>query len=163
MLRFLDTRKERFTPLAAGNRFTSASGFMLKFILGTTPPAREIVPSSRRIFRLYRLGLIGLAAAIVFWGAASRLSYYHRHPTHEQRASVLRLWIEIRHHLSSIAPRHGTRFATVTSQAIFCSTQPYSGVDCCAVPVARTLTRSVPLSASLIPFRSPPFHAFLPA
>lgn len=156
MLRSFNARKERLNKLSAGNRITNVRSVTLKAIFGMRMPARSTLSSLRRTFRPYCFGLIALAAAIVFWGAASRLSYYHFHPDREQRASVLRLWIEIRYDFGPVTSRHGIRLAPVTSQALSIPAQLRCSVGCAdarAVPVS---VRRFSLSASLVPLRSPP-------
>lgn len=163
MLRSFNTRKEWLNKLSAGNRIANGRSVMLRAILGMRMSAQSILSSLQRAFRPYRFGLIGLAAAIVFWGAASRLSYYHCHPTAEQRASVLRLWIEIRHDFRPAPSRHGIRLAPVTAQALSIHAQPRCDAGSAGTRTVPVQVRLFSLSVSLNPLRSPPAGQYLSA
>lgn len=136
---------------------------MRKVVLRMRTPARNQFPLWKQILRPHCLGLIGLGLAVVFLGAAYKLSLYHPHPAPSMRASVVKLWIETRHPHIPAAARRGIRFAPVTPQAISSLVRPLPALGRAAACSLGWLTRRVASLAFLIPVRSPPPHRFLPA
>ena len=136
---------------------------MRKVVLRMRTQAQSRLSMGRQILRPYSLGLIGLGLAVVFLGAAYKLSLYHRHSAPSMRASVVKLWIETRHPHIRPAARRGTRFAPVTPQAISSHVRPLPALGRAAACSLGGLTLRIASLAFLIPFRSPPTHRFLPA
>jgi hypothetical protein len=112
--------------------------------------------SLKQRFRPCALGIIGLAIAVVLWGAGYKLSLYHRHATRSP-VPVAKLWIESRNASVTAASRFKAKSHLVPdSQAFSVPTQrlPHlSRAVACILPVC---TRGVAHFDFLIPFRSPP-------
>ena len=122
---------------------------------------RCVYPLWRQIFRPCALGIIGLAIAVVLWGAAYNLSLYHRHAT-PSSVTVAKLWIESRNASVTVASRFKAKSHLVPgSQAFSVPIQRlphFSHAVACILPVC---TRGVAHFDFRIPFRSPPPPRFL--
>jgi hypothetical protein len=117
--------------------------------------------SSKRRLSPCALEIIGLAIAVVVWGAGYKLSLYHRHATLSS-APVAKLWIESRNASVSAASRFKAKSHLVPgSQAFSVPIQRlphFSRTVACILPVC---TRGVAHFDFRIQFRSPPPSRFL--
>lgn len=113
-------------------------------------------PSLKQIFRPCALGTLGLAIAVVLWGAGYKLSLYHRHPT-PSPVPVAKLWIESRNASLAVASGLKAKPHLVSSSQAFINPiqrlphHSHAGVCMLSVP-----TRDIAYLGFLIPFRSPP-------
>lgn len=152
--------KELFDDLSARSPLTVIARAALRRILRMRTQVRCVYPSWRQILRPCALGIIGLAIAVVVWGAGYKLSLYHRHAT-PTPAPVAKLWIESRHAFVTAVSRFKAKSHLVPgSQALSVPIQRLPRLSSAVASIPPVCVRDVACFDLPIPSRSPPPHRF---
>jgi hypothetical protein len=150
-----------FDELSARSPITVIANAVQRRILRTRTQVRYEFPLWRQIFRPCTLGIIGLAIAIVLWGAGYKLSLYHRHAT-PSSVPVAKLWIESRNASMTAASGFKAKSYLISgSQAFFVPIQLLPRLSRAVASILIVCVRDVAYFDFLIPFRSPPPPRFL--
>jgi hypothetical protein len=144
--------------LSARSPITVIANAALRRILRIRTQVRCVYPSWRQIFRPCALGIIGLAIAVVLWGAGYKLSLYHRHAT-PSSVLVAKLWIESRHAFVTAVSRFKSHLVP-GSQAQSVLIQRLPRLSSAVASILPVWVRDIAYFDFPIPSRSPPPHRF---
>ena len=149
-----------YDDLSARSPITVIANAMQRRILRMRTQVRCVYPSRIQIFRPCALGIIGLAIAVVLWGAGYKLSLYHRHAT-PSSVPVAKLWIESRQAFVTAVSRFKAKSHLVPgSQALSALIPRLPRLSSTVASILPVCVRDIDYFVFPIPSRSPPPHRF---